>query len=96
MNAIYVVATNKAKEGSADKLREVLTAMIEPTRKEDGCIQYSLFADKDGKTFVFFEQWASREALEAHTKTAHFAKLSNDAPALLEAPSDLKILNLIV
>lgn len=95
MSAIYVVATNKAKEGCAEKLHAVLSAMIEPTRKEEGCIQYALYADKAGTTFVFIEQWASSEALTAHTQTAHFARLQADAPALLETPSDLKILELV-
>jgi hypothetical protein len=45
----------------------VLEGFIAPTLKEDGCLRYDLFADADDPTkFTFIEEWASREALNAH------------------------------
>jgi quinol monooxygenase YgiN len=32
-----------AKEGSEAKMKELLTAMVEPSKKEDGCIFYDIF-----------------------------------------------------
>ena len=32
-----------AKEGSEAKMKELLTAMVEPSKVEDGCILYDIF-----------------------------------------------------
>ena len=47
--------------------------IIDPLRQEMGNLQYDLHRDleKPG-TFVFFERWASAEALEKHNATEHF------------------------
>ena len=40
---------------------EVLLALVEPTRKESGCLCYNLHRAKADKVqFMFYEQWASR------------------------------------
>ena len=69
---IVLVAQLQVKAGKEDEAKEVLFAMVGPTRKEPGCICYNLHQAKDDKTkFMFYEQWASQEALKAHGKTPH-------------------------
>ena len=47
---------------------------MEATRREPGCILYDLHASvTDPERVVFIEQWQSRDAFEAHLKTAHLA-----------------------
>ena len=70
--AVIVVAQLKAKAGEEEAVRKALLAMVEPTRKEEGCLCYNLHASKSDKSqFMFYEQWASGAALGAHVKTPH-------------------------
>lgn len=73
---IILTAMVKAKPGKEDAVKEVLLALVEPTRKEPGCLCYNLHQSKSDKTqFMFYEQWASKEAIDAHGKTPHMKAL---------------------
>ena len=75
-NGIILTAIVKAKPGQEDAVKEVLLALVETTRKEPGCLCYNLHQSKSEKTqFMFYEQWASKEALDAHGKTPHMKAL---------------------
>jgi quinol monooxygenase YgiN len=71
---LNVVAHLYAAPGNEDFVREVLEGFVEPTRKEDGCLRYDLFADiSDPTRFTYIEEWTTAEALDAHSKSAHIA-----------------------
>ena len=75
-DGIILTATVKAKLGQEAALKEVLVALVEPTRKEPGCLCYNLHQSKSDQTeFMFYEQWASKEAIDAHGKTPHMKAL---------------------
>jgi quinol monooxygenase YgiN len=84
---LTVVAWMQAKPGKEDDLRSAVLALIEPTRKEDGCVQYDLHehSDKPG-TFVFYENWTSKEALAKHAASAHLKAFGEVSGALLVEP----------
>jgi quinol monooxygenase YgiN len=74
MAEIAVVAISVAKPGHEEQLLQALEGLVEPTRKEQGALQYDLHRDVDEpRRFVFFERWESREALAAHAGSAHIA-----------------------
>ena len=70
---VRVIATLQAKAGFEAAVSEAVHDILEPSRQELGNLQYDLHRDleKPG-TFVFFERWASSEALDKHNETAHF------------------------
>jgi quinol monooxygenase YgiN len=82
--ALTLVVTLRAKEGQHPLLEAELRALIGPTRKEEGCLQYDLHrgADQPG-TFLFHEVWASREHHAAHTRTPHFLRWNARKDSLL-------------
>ena len=50
-------------------------AVMEATRAEEGAVLYTFSADlTDPGRFHLLEQWASAEAMEAHSKSAHLAE----------------------
>lgn len=54
--------------------RTAMSAMIEASRAEAGCISYSYAVDIIEPNLVHVsERWESREALAAHLKTTHIA-----------------------
>jgi quinol monooxygenase YgiN len=68
--AIILTAIVKAKPGQEEAVKKVLVALVEPTRKEPGCLCYNLHQSKSDKAqFMFYEQWASKEALDTHANT---------------------------
>jgi quinol monooxygenase YgiN len=73
---IILTAIISAKPEQEEAVKEVLLGMVEPTRKEPGCLCYNLHQSKSDKTqFMFYEQWASKDALDAHGKTPHMKAL---------------------
>jgi quinol monooxygenase YgiN len=86
--SLIVVAQLKAKPGREEELRKVALALVEPTRREEGCIRYELhLSDVDAAQVLFYEVWTSRAALDAHMKTAHFAEfLKNTREIVAEPP----------
>lgn len=74
---LTVVAEILAKPGCEQRLREELLRLIEPTRAEEGCLQYDLHesTEQPGR-FLFYENWTSRAALDRHLATPHLERLS--------------------
>jgi quinol monooxygenase YgiN len=78
VNTLNVVAIAETSPERAEELKEVCLGLIEPTRKEEGCISYDLYQDvtNPGK-FTFIENWQSKEHLDAHLNTPHFVAAAN-------------------
>jgi quinol monooxygenase YgiN len=72
---LCLIVKVKAVPGKEEQLKEVLTAMVEPTRKEPGCITYQLYSNEANDTFFFYELWETPAHLDAHTKTEHYLHL---------------------
>ena len=82
--AVTLIVLFRARDGQESLLEAELRALVGPTRKEEGCLQYDLHrgADQPG-TFLFHEVWASREHHAAHTRTPHFLRWNARKDALL-------------
>ncbi len=71
---LVLVATIKTNPESRDAVREECLKLLEPTRKENGCIYYDFHDNnKDKNEFTFLEDWESYAAWEAHKQTEHIA-----------------------
>jgi quinol monooxygenase YgiN len=67
MANLTIVARVEAKEDRIDLVKSELLKLIEPTRKEQGCLQYDLHQDNENPAvFLFFENWANRELWQVH------------------------------
>ena len=63
-----------AKEGSEAKMKELLTAMVEPSKVEDGCIFYDIFQyENNPRKFMAVESWRDEKALDGHKASSHYA-----------------------
>lgn len=95
-NKIRVIAHIKARPDRIEDTREALTALIAPTRAEDGCILYELMQNNSEPTdFTFVEEWTSDAALDAHLKTRHLQELQARGAELLASPPDIRRYTLI-
>ena len=63
-----------AKDGCEAKMKELLTAMVAPSKVEEGCIFYDIFVyENNPRKFMAVESWASEAALDGHKSTEHYA-----------------------
>jgi len=77
-DGVILTAMVKANPGQEDAVREALVALVEPTRKEAGCICYNLHQSKSDKAqFMFYEQWISKEALDAHMQMPYIKAIGD-------------------
>lgn len=83
-NAVTLVVVMRAKEGQNLLLEAELRALVTPSRKEDGCLQFDLHrsAEQPG-TFLFHEVWETRDHHTAHTRTPHFLRWNARKDSLL-------------
>ncbi len=73
-NKLTIVATIEAKKDQIDLIKSELIKLIEPTRSEEGCIQYDLHQDNENpEIFLFYENWESRELWQNHMNNDHLA-----------------------
>lgn len=84
MNELVLVVHVKIK---ADRVPQLLTELeknASAARKEPGCKQFDVIADKDDPTkLVLYEVYADEAAFEAHQQTPHFkAYLEHALPHL--------------
>lgn len=72
---IIVAGNAKLAPGAVDELRDGLRRLVAETRKEQGCINYSIGADMaEEDALVISEMWESLDALKAHMATPHMAE----------------------
>ncbi len=69
---LTLVAMVKAKPENRNLVRMKCLCMLEPTRKEEGCVTYDFHDDNDDENiFVFIENWEDEEALAKHGDSKH-------------------------
>jgi len=62
-----------AKEGSEAKMKELLSAMVVPSKAEDGCLFYEIFQYEDNrKKFMAVETWRDEKSLDGHKASEHY------------------------
>ena len=84
-----------AKEGFERELKEVLSAMVAPSKAEAGAIFYEIVQYKNNpRKFMAFETWRNEEALEGHKQSKHYAKYKATYEPLIEKKytNDLELL----
>ena len=63
-----------AKEGDEAKMKELLTAMVIPSKAEDGCILYDIYQyENNTRKFMAVETWRDEVALDGHKASEHYA-----------------------
>ena len=93
---LTVIATFEAKPGKETALRAALAELVEPTRKEAGCLNYDLHESTDNPAkFLFHENWTSKAHLEVHLQSAHIQKLLPRVDELCTGAPEITLWNAI-
>jgi quinol monooxygenase YgiN len=90
---VRVVVVLQADPGKGPDQLAAFEQLAPLVRAEDGCLQYDLFAVLDAPdAFVVIEQWASREALNAHLAAEHMAAYAAGVSAYRQQSSEVLVL----
>jgi len=90
-DTLRVIARIKARPNKVGELLSVLISLLEPTRKEPGCLSYTLLQNNEDPTdFTFVEEWQGNAALESHFTTKHFKDALITLPNLLAAEPEIR------
>lgn len=87
---VVIVAAFTAKPESRDAVRAACVNAVETVHDEPGCQLYSLH--QNGDTFVFIEQWADGDALQAHSAAPALSTLLGEIGGHLAGAPDVKML----
>jgi quinol monooxygenase YgiN len=81
---VVVVARAVVKEGQEAAFIDVAKVLEEATRREPGCLFYTLYqSPSDPKSFVFYEEYKDDAAFAAHGNSEHFRVFAGVIPDIL-------------
>ncbi len=84
---VWLMPVFIAKAGHETELREALLALQTMSRKDPGCLEYTVFSDDQRPgTFVLFEGWLRSEDLKAHNDEKHVKEFVKAVEPLLVVP----------
>lgn len=88
-----VVAKLRAKAGREAELEALLKRQVAAVRaNEPDCLAYRLHRlTQDPTVFLFYEQYRSPAAFDAHRKAAHLAAFQAERKDLVAGPADVEI-----
>ncbi len=86
---LHVISRVQARPGMRDRLLPFMLGLLEPTRREPGCLRYELLqSESDPDAFVFVEEWADDVALLAHLNRPDVRKAFDSVgPYVAESPA---------
>jgi len=62
-----------AKNGDEQKMKELLSAMVVPSKAEDGCLFYEIVQyENNRRKFMAIETWRDEKALDGHKTSPHY------------------------
>src|SRR5205809_894707 len=93
VNVLTVVATLSAKPGKGDELAAILREQVAAVRKaEPDCLVYRLHrSKKNPDLFLFYEQYRSDAAFDAHRKAPHLAAFRARRDPLVAGPPEVEL-----
>ena len=99
MSKIIVIASFYPKNKKNNEAREIILAMVGPTRSEEGNEIYNFYEEKnnDGKNISFhlFEVYKDSTALDFHRNTSYYKNYRSAIIELLDKPIEVKVLTSI-
>jgi quinol monooxygenase YgiN len=84
-----------AKPDGIEKMKALLSAMVAPSKAEDGCIFYEIFQyENQREKFMAVETWRDEAALDGHKASAHYKvyKSSYEPYCLKKYSDELEVL----
>ena len=73
---IDMIVTLRVRPGMEAKAEDLLRLLEDETSENDpGCLRYQWYKAEQPCLYYLLERWTNQEAMEAHFKAAHMAKI---------------------
>jgi quinol monooxygenase YgiN len=93
---VRAIAHLTACPDRAEDLNALLTSLLEPTRREAGCLRFELLQNRETPTeFAIVSEWQSERAVQDHIGTSYARRALERLPELLAGPMDLRFYHLV-
>lgn len=93
---IVLIARLKVKKDSVEAARNAAMAIVQPSRDEEGCINYDFHQLIDDESvFIWHETWKNQSAIEMHGNSEHFKRFSEAIKDLTEEPLQLTFAKMV-
>ena len=87
---IIVIARFRPQPGRRDDFADLLCEVQAASRGDDGCLNYGYYAEvSDALSYVAVEEWRDMDALAAHLKQPHVARLVAAVPEMTDGVLDI-------
>ena len=87
---VTAVARVRARAGAEELVKRACRALVAPSRREAGCLNYDLHQSADDPAlFLFYENWESRDDLERHLESPHSLQFDESTAGLLAGPEEI-------
>ena len=91
MRLVIVIIKLNARPEKYMELNQSLLAMIEPTRKEKGCLSHNVFQNIENENdFSLIQLWKTRDDLDEYLRSDLFTVLIGTR-YLLSRPSEISV-----
>jgi quinol monooxygenase YgiN len=93
---IVLFARLKVKKEAIEQAKKAALAIIEPSRAENGCLNYDFHQAIDDETiFLWHETWTNQEAIDAHGASQHFAEFSKAIKEITDEPLQVTLTKMV-
>lgn len=93
---IVLIARLKVKADKIEQARSAALAIVEPSRKEAGCINYDIHQSIEDETVFFWhETWAYKAAIDEHFATPFFQDFFKIVEEVAAEPPQINLTRMI-
>jgi quinol monooxygenase YgiN len=93
---IVLIARLKVKNDKVEQARSAALAIVEPSRKEAGCINYDIHQSIEDETvFCWHETWGNKAALDEHFATPFFQEFFAIVGEVAAEPPQINVTRMI-
>ncbi|MBF0638689.1 MULTISPECIES: putative quinol monooxygenase [Pseudomonas] len=86
----------KTRPERADAFEAFFLGHVAASRAEAGCIEYHMLRDRqDPSLFIFYEVWASQEALDSHSSLPHMQQFLDARMDYLEQDFEIRAIDML-
>ena len=85
--ALFIFARFEPRPGERNRLLDELTRLLEPTRREPGCVRIHLYeSTRDPPVFFIHSEWTDEAAFDAHAELPHMKRFLTLVDDLISQP----------
>ena len=88
--SLTVTVLLTANKGEEEQVRKALLEVVEPSRCDEGCLNYDLHQSMDDPTaFMFHETWQMKHYLDRHLAKPELKAVLERVAPMLSAPPQI-------